>query len=222
MAFLSAYSKIKIYTANATFKLPYDWNPQSNLIAALGAGANGALLLSGGGGAFAWSTNISSLVFQTVYTITIGTPAASDSSFASIVIAKGALTHLGGPASLSTGQNKFSGGNGASNVAGGGGGAAGPNGAGSNNSGLFGGAADGGTVSPSATLGANGLSGTEFDATHGCGTGGNAGAVQDGNGGNYGGGAASSGSNGVGPAGANGLVIVAYNPIGPSALFLGM
>ena len=148
----------------------------------------------------------------------------------------------GGLAASSVGQICYSGADGifaggSSGGTGGGGGAAGPSGNGAlggyGGGGptipgpSVGGTADNGTVA-GGTASSNGLNGTEFSAAFGCGSGGGASNVNGtpyaGNGGVYGGGGAAYGHYYGKAAGVYGpgLVIVAYSPITPAALMIGL
>lgn len=245
-----AYNVNLFILSGTAFKIPNDWNNGSNQIQCLGSGGTASVgydsgtpfyqSTSGGGGAFASSTN---LPFVPGSTKTIQVGAGIDTCFGgstlgtSTVGAQAASGQTAGTAAASVGQVKFSGGNGVNagtsiGSSASGGGAAGPNGAGSTGSGggnpgaETGGAADGGTVAGGSNAGGSGLSGTEFDATHGCGSGGgaNTGNILGGNGGNYGGGAGAAcrfAGTFVGTSG-QGLIMISYNPISPAANMIGL
>lgn len=164
-----------------------------------GGGSNG-----GGGGAFA-GNNTLAVTPGVTYLVTVGAGGNSgnngqDSSFGTLVIAKGAVGAAGGLASASTGTIKYNGGNGGSsggNSGGGGGGSAGSLGDGGNGG-------NGGGNSP----GVGGLGGSGISGVGGAG-GGNKESGNDGL--NPGGGGGVSGnSNSVNGKGGNGKVVITY------------
>jgi hypothetical protein len=169
-----------------------------------GAGGDGTANKAGGGGAFA-GYNATTVTAGTSYSVIVGGGGSAgnsgqDSSFGSLVLAKGGIVGTGGQATASTGGIKSSGGNGGPS---GGNGGAGGGGAGGNpNSGSI------GIGSSGNTGGSGGAGGTTGGGTGGAGgnnnSNGNAGAVPGGGGGERG----NSGSNSG--AGGNGRVIISW------------
>lgn len=161
-------TKVQFLTTTGStlaFPRPADWNDADNKIECIGAAA-------GGGGAYAAILNTA---IATTSTYRVGDGASSDGGTggdtwfggetlgAATVGAKGAAVNIGGQASASIGDTKFSGGNSGGDAVGtGGGGAAGPNGAGANGAGSptrkgggGGGANGGGTGNTNSTGGTN-------------------------------------------------------------------
>lgn len=207
------------------------WSVPSNCsviewIDCTGAGANGTVSALGGdgGGGGAWA-NKHNVPVTPGSTITIRVGAGLDTTFggsslgACICGAQAASGTVGGQASASVGDSKFSGGNGGAanhfySASGGGGGAAsypgpGINGAGGTTVSGAGGASGSGAAG--GAIGGPGYPGTEWSGV-GAGGGGGGTPASDGlPGGNYGGGGggARGGSAGVG---AGGLIVISYTP----------
>ena len=175
-----------------------------------GSGGNNNEGRGGGGGAFAGNNSIAVTPGAT-YTVIVGSGGArgtgnsgEDSRFANLVIAKGGLGANGGSATSSTGDTKFSGGNGGiseKKAGAGGGGSGGAEGAGKN----------GGNPSDNNTGGNGGAAGLGGGAKGGAG-GNNRG---DGADGSFpgGGGGEKAGNGGSSGAGGHGQVIITYTPI---------
>lgn len=257
-----AFQKQLFITAGTVFAVPIDWRNDANKVECVGESSAAGFCrntgtplyscFSGAAGAYAASTNLVLAPGSNV-TIAIGTGGTgTDTCFGGSTLGtctvgaqagqpgsigagcSNPVGGLGGQASASVGQVKFSGGSGqgagtSTGACASGGGAAGPNGNGASgftqgpNAGVPGGAADNGTVAGGAVGGA-GLSGTEFDATHGSGSGGgaNTGTLAGGNGGSFGGGpgaASQFGGTGAGTAGP-GLIVVSYTPLDLDAALL--
>ncbi len=227
-------------TGANTWTVPNDWNSSNNTIECIGAGAAGrhvgfipfVLSGGGGGGAYAKKFNLTLTPGLSVdYSVGDGgTTTDGDDTFfnsasfsESSVGAKGGKVctfisgvftpGLGGSASESIGDVKYSGGNGGSNngSGGGGGGAAGPDGAGkdggysSGNDNNIGGGGGGGANGGSSTAGSNGTAlggGNGGQGPNGSGAG--AGSFTDGTNGSDGGGGGGGRNAGTGGNGGNG------------------
>ncbi len=227
-------------TGANTWTVPGDWNSANNTIECIGGGASGlrvgfipiVALGGGGGGAYARISNLALTAGSSIdYTVGEGGTSTdggdtwfNSSSFAgSSVGAKGGKVctlistvftpGLGGSASESIGDVKYSGGNGGSNngSGGGGGGAAGPNGAGkdggynSGNDDNIGGGGGGGANGGSSTNGSNGSAFSGGNGGQGpSGTGAGTGSSTNGNNGSNGAGGGGGRNTGTGGNGGNG------------------
>lgn len=215
--------------------VPVDWNNGNNKVEAIGGGSSGdgPNGRPGAGGAYARSNNVvltkGASISYTAGNGGNGSTAASSSAQSGLdttfnggtTLAKGSPRVsngrcLGGLASTSVGDVKFSGGDGSTQANGAGGGAAGPNGAGSVTTNYVGGVGDAGFGGAGGTNPrGTGGNGTEWDATHGSGGGGggSSNTGNGGNGGNYGAGAG--GAAGAGQKSGNaaqGIVVITYTP----------
>jgi hypothetical protein len=142
---ISGYGQSLSYSIPGTYVFTVPVGVTSITIDAWGAGAGGAADAGGGGGAYAGISSYD-VVPGELYTVVVGTggdadlnpSVGGDSSFGSIVIAKGASGSVGGSDAGSTGAIKYSGGNGGTTSAlagNGGGGSAGSGGSGGDGSG---------------------------------------------------------------------------------------
>lgn len=240
-------------TGTNTWAKDPTWNNTSNFVEGIGAAGSGSLHFTngkntlggngGGAGAYVKKNNVS-LSGNPTYIIGAGASVINtDFASSTMVAAAGSNASasanghgVGGTAASSTGDTKFSGGNGGDTpntnlLAGsGGGGAAGKNGAGSagassvsSTAGGPGGNADNNTVNGGAAgSGINaggfpGISGTEWDSTHGSGSGagGSTGSAVGSDGAIYGGAGSGSGPNYAGATlglGKQGLIVLTWTP----------
>lgn len=215
-AVLLFYSQtITTFSTSSTWAAPAGVTSIKVEVWGAGAGGSNNANRGGGGGAFA-GNNTLTVTPGFTYAINVGVGGApagngQDSSFGSLVVAKGAVGATGGSAAASTGTIKYDGGNGGSST--GTGGAGGGGSAGSNNAGGTGG------NSSSSWGGVGGAAGA------GGGAGGNGGNSTGGglNGAVPGGGGGENGASGPGSgSGGNGRVIITYvlpctTPRAPSA-----
>lgn len=219
------------YTSGTSWTVPSDWNNSSNIITAIGGGADGTggsfdgktSTAGPGGGAGACSriTN-QSYTPSASRTRQIGASGTDtflkdDGNSTNAILAKGTTSSTGGASGSGTGSTKYSGGNGAAVSGangGGGGGAASYTANGSSGSGSSGGA--------SGSSASAGSAGTELGSGNGAGGGGNGGTSGGGgnNGGNYGsgggGGAQGSGVPTAAGLGRGGLLVVEHTPAAAS------
>lgn len=202
-------SQVVPYTVSGTFYWTAPCNVTEITVQAWGAGASATN--SGGGGGGAYSMRTFTVVPGTTYTIIVGNPANSNSSFDTLVIAEGGKGLNGGKVANSKGTTKFDGGNGVdgSGRGGGGGGSSASStsvGLNGNNTGNDNGGAGGNAVTPDGGKGGNGGNGKI--GFFSVGDPGQAGSTPGGGGGQGGEGSLLSGSNG---AGAAGKVIISYD-----------